>query len=819
MAHIGEVIARDLGYAIRGLRRQPGFAVAAIGMLAIAIGATTAVYSLVYGVLLRPLPFPDADRLVRLWEDHPGGNTIAGNRWLSHRTYHQWRVETETLQAIGGYILSSAVMRFGTDQESISTASLTPSMTAMLGLVPAAGRWFTEDDVAPDAPHVVVLAHGLWREKFGSRPDIIGTSVTFDDDIAQIVGVAPPWMRFPSDAVQVFRPYRVPAPEEEPRRTFGLNAVGRLAGGIQRGQVEAEGTVAARAVERPPSAELIFGKGGPVVIHARPLRADTAADVRPALLALAAAVALILLVACANVANLLLSRGLARQRDVAIRLAVGASRTRLASQRLTESAVLAVLGGISGTLIAWALIRLLPLFAPPRLPRLSAVHLDLPALAIALAATAATAFLAGVLPALREASGDLASLRAGDGHVGDAFRTGRARLWRDALLVLESALAVVLLVGALLMGHSLARLIRVDPGYRPEEVTLATISMPRGSAPERGPAIADAVLEQLRQLPTVTAAGAANSMPMVPVTAVSGFPIEPEPGTGETVFTRAVTYIVTPGYAEALGLRLVAGRFFTAEDQRPGVRAVIVNDEFVRRYLRGQVVGRRFERLYATEGDVPTEIVGIVGNVLKDGYDQAPEPELYFLHRSPTRVLYNFFAIAVRGTGDGAAIATLRDITRRVDGSAVITAADRLSDRVTASMAQPRFASLVLGAFALVGLALASAGLFAVLSYAVAQRRHELSIRAALGAGQARLMRMVLREGLGVTAIGLGLGLAGAAALSRLLSGLLFQVTPLDSLSFVAAPLLLMPAAVAASLVPAYRAGSVDPAVALRQEG
>ena len=572
---LGEVLVQDVRYAVRGLRRQPGFALAAVSILALAIGATTAVSSLVYGVLIRPLPFPDPDRLVRLWEEHPGGATIAGNRWLSHRTYQQWRQDVRSLQAIGGYTTSSVIVRIGDEHESLSAASLTPAMTAMLGLTPAAGRWFTDADAVAGAPRVVVLAHGLWREKFGARADIVGTSVMLDNELTEIVGVAPPWMRFPSEAVELWQPYRVPTVEEEPRRTMGFNAVARLAPGAALQQVQAEGTVAARSIERPLSTEIVFGKGGPAVVHARRLRDDTAAEVRPALVALTAAVALILLVACANVASLLLSRDLARQRDVAIRLAIGGSRTRLASQALVESAVLATLGGMAGTFLAWGLVRLLPLVAPPRFPRLTEVRLDLPVLIAAVMATVAAALLAAVLPALRSGTGDSTGpLRGGNSNVGDGFRTRRARLWRDALLVLESALAVVLLVGALLLGHSLARLMRVDPGYTPDAVTLASISMPRDAAPERGPALADAVLEQLRQLPSVSAAGAANSMPMVPITGVAGFPIEPEPGAGEPIMARAVTYLVTTGYAEALGLRLVAGRFFTGNDQRPGIRAV-----------------------------------------------------------------------------------------------------------------------------------------------------------------------------------------------------------------------------------------------------
>ncbi|HTM33843.1 MAG TPA: ABC transporter permease [Vicinamibacterales bacterium] len=822
-----EAIVQDVGDAIRGLARRPGFSLAAVTTLALAIGATTAVYSLVYGVLLRPLPFQDPDQLVRLWEEHPGGVTLAGNRWLSQRTYQQWVRAPRTLAAIGGYTMSSGVLRGGAEPAAISTASLTPSLIAMMGLTADAGRWFTASDAQPGAPKVIVLSHALWQERFGSRADVVGTALVLDDESYEIVGIAPAWMRFPAEAVQAWRAYRVPTVEEEPRRTFGFNAVARLAPGATPAAVEAEGTAAARSIERPLSAELVFGKGGPVVVHARRLDADTAADVRPALVALAAATGLVLLVACANVANLLLSRGLARQRDFAIRRAVGASRVRLAGQALLESAILSASGGIAGIGLASAIVRVLPLIAPPRLPRLSDVRVDGPVLLVALAATCATAVLSGLLPALRQGGADAAvALRGGDGSVDEGYRTAGARLWRDGLLVFESALAVLLLIGALLVGHSLARLMQVDAGYTPESVITAMISMPQGAphgaadtASARGAAFVDPVLDQLRGQPTIAAAGAGTSMPMVPITSVTSFPIEPEPGVGEPVMTRAVTYVITPGYAEALGLRLRSGRFFTAGDQRPGIRAVIVNDEFVRRYMRGVVVGRRFPRIYSTEGDVPTEIVGVVGNVLKDGHDREPEPELYFLHRSPTRTLGGQFSIAIRANGDSAAsMSLLRQIAARVDPGATIQRADLLSERVASSMAQPRFAAMVLGAFAVLGVTLASAGLVAVLSYTVARRRRELSIRAALGAGRGRLLRMVVADGLIVTGLGLAFGLAAGAGLSRLLTSLLFKVTPLDPFSFAAAPLILLPVAVAASLAPAMRAAAVDPARVLRQD-
>jgi putative ABC transport system permease protein len=814
-----EALIQDLRHAARGLRRQPGFTLGASLTLALAIGLTTAVYSLVYGVLLRPLPYADPDRLVRIWEEHAGAQAIGGNRWLSQHTHEQWMADRRTLSAFGAYTSASGVLRTADVQQALSGAAFTPSLVGVLGVTPALGRWFTDDDAREGADRVIVIAHTLWRDRFGARPDVVGTSVLLDEQPSRIVGVAPASFRFPSDTAQFWSPYAVPTVASEPRRTSGFNGVGRLAESATVAEVASEGTAAARRATRPMSAEVVFGKGGPVVVHARLLRDDVSVAVRPALVALAAAVTLILIVACANVASLLLARAVARQREFAIRTAVGASRGRLVFQTFAESALLACAGGATGVAIAWALVRSLPSIAPDRFPRLLDVQLDTHVLSVAFATTAAAALLAGLVPALRSIDRNaMTGMRSGDGGVGDAFRGRRARQWRDGLLVVESALAVVLLVGALLLGHSLSRLMRVDPGYSPQDVALASIIMPRGAPAERGHAFVDGALQRLRAMPGIAAAGAASTMPMVSTSAITSFPVEPAPGD-EPVMTRSLTYTVTPGYAETVGLRLRAGRLFKPEDQRPGVRAIIVNEEFVRRYLRGDAVGRRFARLYVNEKEAPTEIVGVVGNVLKDGYDGEPMPELYFVDRSSTMSLSSFFTLTARVDGDpAAALVALRDVTAAADPGAVIQSADLLADRVAASMAQPRFATLITAAFAAVGVVLASAGLLAVLSYAVAQRRRELSVRAALGAGRGRLLGMVVREALAITTAGILLGLLASAGLTSLLRSLLFQVSPLDPLSFSLAALVLLPSAVAASLLPAFRAAAADPAATLRGE-
>ena len=819
-----EALAQDLRHAVSGLRRHPAFASSAVLTLALAIGLTTTIFALAYGVLLRPLPYPDGERLVRVWEEHPGGTTMGGNRWLSHHTYRAWG-RAGTVELMGAYASHSGHLLTNDGPIPLAGAAVTPSMLSLVGMAPVVGRPFGDDDV--DArPRPILLSHDVWRERFGGRPDVVGQSLRLDDEPHVVVGVAPPALSVSivgrtaaQDRAQYWVPYRVLPADADPRRTEVFNVIARLRPGVTPAQAAAEGTAAARSVDRPLSATLFFGRGAAIEVRARALAEDQVAPVRSAVLALGIAVTLILLVGCANVANLMLTRGAARQREFAIRLAIGASRARLAWQVLVECLALSVTAGVAGTLVAATLIRVLPILAPDRFPRLTDVRIDGAFLGFAATATLATALLAGLLPVWRQASAAaLTALRSGDGGTGDGFRTRRARRTRDLLLIGEAAMAVVLLVGALVLGHSLARLLAVDPGYRADAVLGAVVSLPQGTGAEPSAAFIDELLARLRGRPGIEAVGAASTMPLRPMTGITTFPLATA-GGADPVMARAVTYTVTPGYAEAMGLRLEAGRLFAASDQRPGIRAMLVNVEFARRYLPDGALGHRFEEMFSSEPGIVTEVIGVVGNVLKDGHDRAAEPEIYFVHGSPARALGRYFMVAVRGSGDPAALAaTVRAEARALDAGAVVERTDRVSDLVAASLAQPRFAATVMGLFAGMGLLLAAVGLFAVLSYGVAEQRRELGVRAALGAGRGRLLGRVLAHGLTVTTVGLVFGLGLAAALTRLLEGLLFGVTPLDPVSFGLAPVVLLLAATAASLLPAWRAARLDPVSVLRDE-
>jgi predicted permease len=810
-----ETLIQDLRYAVVTMRRSAGFTAAAVTTLALGVGATTAVFSIVYGVLLRPLPFPAADRLVRLWEEHPGGVSPAGNRWLSNHTYHAWMTNPRTVEGIGAYATYEYTVTLGAEPIRLAGASVSPSLFALLGSTPALGRFFDESDGQPGATRVVVLSDRFWRDQYGTDPSILGRLLTIDEQPHTIVGIASPDLRFPDNRVLFWTANAIPRVTPDSTRPF--TALGRLRPGVTPRQAEAEGTAIARSVPRPAGpTELFFGRGGPVVVHARGLADDMTAQIRPALLVMAAAVTLVLLMSSANVASLFLSRGISRQRELAIRAAIGGSRGRIVRQLFTEGVVVSSAGGLLGILVAVGLVRLLPFIAPARFPRLDDVAIDAGMMTIAAAASLFAAVASGLPPAVRASRVDvLSAIRGADDN---GSRRPPARRWRQTVLVLEAAFAVILVVGAGLLARSFVRLLKVDAGYRVDQVLSARVHLPASASPERTAALIDGSLDRLRATPGVAAAGAGNMMPLVGMTAITTFPVPASPGRAP-VIARSATYIVTPGYAEALGLELREGRFLRDADRHPGTRKMLVNQEFVRQYLEGPVVGRQFSNLNSADNDTKTEIIGVVGNVLKDGNARGPQPEIYFVHGSPARRIESSVNLVIRTTGEATHLASLvRNIVREADSAAVVERVTPLADLVARSVEQPRFSVMVVAMFAVLALVLASLGIYGVVSYSVAQRRREFGIRAAIGAGRPDLVRLVLREGLGATAAGGAIGLVTSFWLMRFMRAILFGITPWDPVSFAVAPALLIAVTTAACLRPALRAASTDPALALRGE-
>jgi len=824
-----ETLLRDVRYTFVMMRRAKGFTAAALATLALGIGATSAVFSVVYGVLLRPLPYPDADRLVRLSEEHPGANSPLRQPMLSNLTFYAWSRAPRTIDTLAAYRSSEYVVSLPGGAVRLTGAGVTPTTFAVVGATPALGRAFRAEEGRSGQDAFALLSDRAWRQYFNADPAVVGRGYVVDGKPYTVVGVMRPGFYFPDRETLMWTPLSVlePSPdavEGKRGRVSVVNALARLSAQATPQQAEAEGTAAARTTVRPMATNLLFGVGGPPVVHARPVISEMTSRIRPALLVLAAGVVCLLLIACANVANLFLARGVARQREVTVRAAIGASRGRLIRQLMTESAVFSTIGGALGLLLAAFLVRIAPVLASKSFPRLEDITIDGPTIALTAVTAVSAALLAGMAPALRSARVDLIeALRGGDGATAGGFRGQSGSRLRDGLLVAEAAFAVLLLVGAALLARSFVRLTHVDAGYTPQHVLIAEVFVPRrASGPNEAMSdpIVESIVERARATAGVAAAGAGNMMPLDRSTLLTAFPSPWTPPNGERGIARAVTYRVTPGYAESLDLRLRKGRLFTDADLVGGLVPWLVNEEFARQYLPPDPVGFQWD---SQVGDPPVArtnvIVGIVGNVLKNGNDAKAQSENYQLAREASEgVFSDRFQVAVRTTGDPAALASvLRDIVRAAAPDAAVETVT-LSRRVAESVDEPRFAMTILVTFAGLALLLASVGLYGVLSYSVSQRRRELGVRAALGASRLDIIGLVIRNGLAVTAVGLTMGMVSAAVLTRLMQAALFGVTPLDPVSFIAAPLLLLPVALAACWLPAARAASIDPSDALRTD-
>ena len=821
-----DALLSDVRYALAAMRRNVGFAAAGLLTLALGIGATTAVFSVVYGVLMRPLPYPDADRLVQLSEEHPGAASPLQGPFLSNLTFYAWS-NARTIEAAAAYRSMYFTIALPGGGERLTGAAVTPSMFSLLGQSPALGRFFLPDESREGANALLVLSDRGWRERFNADPAIVGRSLIVDGKPYEVIGVARPGFYFPRRDTLLWSPFEVtkPAPDTVAGQRGTMNVItayARLRAGVTTLQAEAEGTAAARTTIRPMAANLLFGIGGPPVVHVRSVVSEMTARIRPALLVLAAGVVCVLLIACANVANLFLSRGVARQRELTVRAAIGASHGRLTRQLLTESLVLSMVGGALGLALAWALVRLAPVLAARNFPRLDAIVIDGRAIAFTALAALSTAILSGLAPALRGARFNLAeSLHGGDGASAGGFRGVRARRLRDGLLVAEAAFAVMLLVAAILLARSFVRLTQVDAGYTADHVLTAEINVPGGGDPARAEsmrALAEAILTRTRALPGVQSAGATNMMPLDGSTMISGFPSPWTSPGAERKSARSLTYVITPGYAETLGLRLKKGRLFNDSDLSSGIVPWVVNEEFARQYLPPEPTGYQWK--YAATATTPeriNEVIGVVANTLKNGNDTSVQPENYQVPKGPAR-FSGRFEIVARASGDPASIApVVRNIVRELAPTAAVETVT-LSQRLAESVDEPRFAMVILVTFAALALTLAAVGLYGVLSYGVSQRRREIGLRAALGASRSTILRQVIHDGLRVTAIGLVAGLVTAAATTRLMQSALFGITALDPLSFAVAPVVLIPVAVVACLLPARRAASTDPAIALRYE-
>jgi putative ABC transport system permease protein len=797
----------DLRYAFRQLIKSPGFAAVTILTLALGIGACTAIFSVVNAVLLRPLDYPDPARLVIIRETQlPEFPEFS----VSPPNYLDWEKQTKSYEHLAAYSGSRVNLTGEGEPQQLVGIKATAHYFDVYGIKPALGRTFLPEEDAPGKNHVVVLSYPFWQRVFGGASDVVGRPIQLNGESYTVVGVAPRGFGLASK-VDAWMPMAFEPKEtaNDNRGAHYLNVAGRLRAGVTVAQAEAELKVLAAqlATQYPDS-----NKGWGILMM--PLQDYTVRDVRTVLYTLLGAVGCVLLIACANIANLLLARATARHREISIRAALGASRARLVRQLLTESVLLALCGGLAGMLLArWGLDALLAL-APANLPRVSDIHLDGGVLVFSLALSVLTGLVFGIAPAWLAARADVNEALK-QGSRGSTEGGARGRL-RSALVVIEVTLALMLLGGAGLLARSFMQLARVDPGFIPENATVLRLSLPQKkyALPEQQTAFANSLLERMKNLPGVQAAGLTHSMPLVG-DYVLGFNIEGRPAIAPSDLPSTNYYAVTPEYFRAMGIRLVRGRVFTAQDDAKAPRVAIINETMARQHFPNEdPIGKRIN---ITNGpDTWREIVGIVGDIKQYGVDKATSSQSY---EPFAQVPFSSLNVVIRTSGPPAALlSSIRPTVYAVDKDQPIGAIRPLEEIMADSIARQRFAMTLLTVFSLVALVIAAVGIYGVMAYSVVQRTGEFGIRMALGAQQSDVLRLVLTQGGKLVGLGLIIGLAATLAASHAMGSMLFNTSAQDPLTLTSITLLLGGVALVACLLPATRATKVNPIEALRVE-
>jgi predicted permease len=824
-----ETLARDVRHALRGLRRAPGFTAAVALTLALGIGANTAMFSVVRAVLLRPLPYADPGRLVVVWNRWPDWP----RSWLSQPEVYDYAAQRATFGELAAFT-GDAVNVTGAcgaettacEAERVDVGRVQASLLDVVGVRPLLGRGFTRDEDAPGGPRAALLHEAFWRRRYGADPRVLGRTVQLNAQPYTVVGVVPADFRLPlefaGDHAQILVPLRLGPPDEKERGGHGLNAVARLPEGLT--PAAAQRRVDAFLVSFRRDHERDYGPSFGVTLV--PVADQVRGDVRPLLLVLLGAVSFVLLIGCANVANLLVARAERRGRELAVRTALGAGRGRLAAQLLTECLVLAMLGGTLGLLLAAWAVHAVSAMPPANLPRLDGVSIDGGVLAYTVGVSLLTGLLFGLAPVARlggRAPND--PLRQGRGNT--AGRP-RARL-RQILVAAQLALAVVALTGAALMTRSFARLTAVSPGFAPDHALTLRLAPPSAKYATSSAvrAFYAGLLEQIRALPGVRAAGAVSGLPLDGTIGDWGFMIEgTPPPRGHTPGPAADWQAATPGYLEAMRIPLLRGRTITDADRLGALPVVVASEAMVRRWFPGtDALGKRI-RLGGAADTVWRTIVGVVGDVRHAGLDQEMRATMYVPHAQFIATLPDSLgavprslAVVIRTTRDPESLgASVRALVRRLDPDVPVARVRPLDDVVRASLSTPRLATALLLGFGALALVLCAVGVYGVMSYLVAQRTSEIGIQIALGAQRGAVVRRVMWQGMRPVLLGLALGAALAAAGTRLMQRVLYQVSASDPTSFAVALGVLVVVAALANWRPARRAASVDPILALRSD-
>lgn len=800
-------LIQDVRYGLRLLLKNKGFTIVAILALGLGIGANTAIFSLVNGVLLRPLQFPEAEHIVYLEGKNPTAGITDSN--ISFLDFNDWSKQTDLFASTAAYWTASANLGAdGAEPERVPRAGVTTGFFNVLGVQPFLGRAFLPEDDKPGTITTAIISHGLWKRRFGSDPAIVGKQVQISSRPITVVGVMPAGFEYP-EQTQVWVTSAVNL-SEEPRDNRAWSAIARLNPGIdvQKTQIRLSAINAQLDKQFHES-----NKGWDVsvsTLHERLVR-----EVKPSLLALLGAVGLVLLIACANVANLLLARGAARQKEISIRAAMGASRSRVLRQMLTESLLLSVIGGIAGLLISMWLTHVLMSLLPEGAPRLEQVGIDYRVLTFALGVSALTGILFGIAPALQASKLDVTSALKEGGRTGEGHRRTSAR---SVLLIGEVALSLMLLVGAGLLIKSFLRLQEIRPGFNAHNVLVANLALPGAKYKDQGfVEFFRQLKERLEAAPGVEAVGGSVNLPLNASGYMIGRGFIPE-GRPLTVDENrdAMYSTITGDYFRALQVPLLAGRTFELRDNADAPKVVIINETVAKRHFGSpaEAIGKRLTIWH--DEKFMREIVGVVGDTKTGSLTTDGGAQIYVPHAQDSQ--WNFMGLVIRTAGDPAAFAvTLRHEVQALDKDQPVYSVRTLDDVVANSLGTRRVSMQLFAVFAAAALLLAALGIYGVMAYSVTQRTQEIGIRMALGAQKSDVLGLVIRQGMILTVIGVGVGIAGAFALSRLIATLLFGVAATDPLTFVAIPLLLLFVALIACYLPARRAARLDPKIALAQ--
>ncbi len=803
-----EALWQDIRFGVRMLRKSPGFTAAALVVLALGIGANSAIFSVVNAVILRPLPYRDADRLVILQEFNPQQSEEPIS--VSYSNFVDWRNQSQSFDQMAAIGSQDFILSGGGEPERVQAATVTDNLFESLGVAPIIGRAFSDDEEKAGGAPVALISYGLWQRRFGANPDLSGKTISLDDATFSVIGVMPSGFQIPSEHIDVWMPLVPNTPEIflKNRAIHVFIALARLKPGVTLEQSQTEmSMIAGRIQQQYPDADPGHA------IQLKSLHEVMVGTIRPSLFVLFGAVVFVLAVACANVVNLMFARAASRQKELAIRTALGAVRLRIIRQLLTESLLLAFAGGGLGLLLALWGVDWLVAGMPDYIPRSSEIGIDSQVLGFTFLVSLLTGAISGTMPAFQASRPDLNEVLKEGGRASASFARSRTR---NMLVVAEIALSLVLLIGAGLMIDSFRRLQKVNPGFRADNLLTMEVSLPNSRYPNTSQVISfyKELPQKLKAIPGVEAASAVNRLPISGGDSLGELTIEGRPfPSGEAPsasYRRAL-----PNYFQTMGIPLIYGREFDARDNGE-TKVVLINGEMARRYWPDKdAVGKRI-KIGPPEGEPWLTIVGVVGDVKNTGLSAEPALATYEPHAQRPWSTMN---LVVRTAGDPMNLAsTIRDAIRATDQELPVLKVSSMEKRISASVTSERFNTLLMSIFAGVALMLAAVGVYAVMSYTVNRRTHEIGVRMALGARRRDVVRLIVGQAVILVLAGVAIGLIAAFFLTRLMSSLLFQISPTDPAIFAAVALILLGVALGASFIPVRRAMKVDPMVALRCE-